>query len=292
MLEMASSPEKRRRMGACAVAKIRSHYSWNGKVGQMIEFYDAARRSGALVRAQGRGPSRLMRILILSDVSGFMPGGVPAETRELIGGLARRGHELAFAGDVPVTEAPLARHFPITIPIGRSFRRQVAAILDDVQARICPCDLHELARRARARTPAAPAPLGAHRAFRVPLRAQVQALSPPRGPALRAAVLSLPAEQPGVALGPEQRQGAAGDRAQRLRRAGRRTLRLSGATRSSSSRLPFLPRPRDRRGGSVAVERGAAIDHRRRPRAHEGPARRDQGIAGARRGAFRTCAIS
>jgi glycosyltransferase involved in cell wall biosynthesis len=72
-----------------------------------------------------------MRILILSDVSGFMPGGVPAETRELIGGLARRGHELAFAGDVPVTEAQLARHFPITIPIGRSFRRQVAATLDD-----------------------------------------------------------------------------------------------------------------------------------------------------------------
>jgi glycosyltransferase involved in cell wall biosynthesis len=72
-----------------------------------------------------------MRILILSDVSGFMPGGVPAETRELIGGLARRGHELAFAGDVPVIEAQLARHFPIAIPIGRSFRRQVAAILDD-----------------------------------------------------------------------------------------------------------------------------------------------------------------
>jgi glycosyltransferase involved in cell wall biosynthesis len=53
MLEMASSPEKRRRMGACAVAKIRSHYSWNGKVGQMIEFYDAARRSGALSERTG-----------------------------------------------------------------------------------------------------------------------------------------------------------------------------------------------------------------------------------------------
>ena len=30
-------------MGACAVAKIRSHYSWQGKVAQMIEFYEAAR---------------------------------------------------------------------------------------------------------------------------------------------------------------------------------------------------------------------------------------------------------
>jgi glycosyltransferase involved in cell wall biosynthesis len=53
MLEMASSPEKRRRMGACAMAKIRSHYSWSGKVGQMIEFYDAARRSGAPSERKG-----------------------------------------------------------------------------------------------------------------------------------------------------------------------------------------------------------------------------------------------
>jgi len=70
-----------------------------------------------------------MRILLLSDVSGFMPGGVPAETRELIGGLARRGHELAFAGDVPVTDVKLARHFPVTIPISPSFGSQVAATL-------------------------------------------------------------------------------------------------------------------------------------------------------------------
>ena len=53
-----------------------------------------------------------MRILILSDVSGFMPGGVPAETRELIAGLARRGHEVAFAGDVPVTAAQARAPFP------------------------------------------------------------------------------------------------------------------------------------------------------------------------------------
>ena len=53
MLEMASSPERRRRMGACALAKIRSHYSWQGKVGQMIAFYDAARRSGAPSERKG-----------------------------------------------------------------------------------------------------------------------------------------------------------------------------------------------------------------------------------------------
>ena len=72
-----------------------------------------------------------MRVLILSDVSGFMPGGVPAETRELIGGLAGDGHILGFAGDVPVTNVRLARHFPITIPIGPSFGRQVAATLEE-----------------------------------------------------------------------------------------------------------------------------------------------------------------
>jgi glycosyltransferase involved in cell wall biosynthesis len=47
MLEMAISPERRHRMGECALAKVRSQYSWDGKVGRMIEFYDAARRSGA-----------------------------------------------------------------------------------------------------------------------------------------------------------------------------------------------------------------------------------------------------
>jgi glycosyltransferase involved in cell wall biosynthesis len=52
MLELARSPERRRRMGASAVAKIRSHYSWQGKVGQMIEFYEAA-RSGARSERKG-----------------------------------------------------------------------------------------------------------------------------------------------------------------------------------------------------------------------------------------------
>jgi glycosyltransferase involved in cell wall biosynthesis len=53
MLEIANSPEKRRRMGDRALAKIRSHYSWKGKVGEMIEFYDAARRSGVPSERKG-----------------------------------------------------------------------------------------------------------------------------------------------------------------------------------------------------------------------------------------------
>ena len=50
---LASSPEKRRRMGERAVAKIRSHYSWKDKVDQMSRFYDAARCSS--VSSEGKG---------------------------------------------------------------------------------------------------------------------------------------------------------------------------------------------------------------------------------------------
>lgn len=99
-----------------------------------------------------------MRILILSDVSGFMPGGVPAETRELIGGLARRGHELAFAGDIPVTDGHLARHFPITLPIGSSFSRQVGATLAEFK----PDFVHVICMSSRGVLWLAPL-LGAHR---------------------------------------------------------------------------------------------------------------------------------
>ncbi len=60
-----------------------------------------------------------MRILIISDVSSWMPGGVPAETRELIGGLTGRGHVVALASDAPLKGAEGARHFPLTIPVSR-----------------------------------------------------------------------------------------------------------------------------------------------------------------------------
>ena len=43
-----------------------------------------------------------MRIIIVSDVSSYMRGGVPAETRELLKGLVSRGYEVALGADVPL----------------------------------------------------------------------------------------------------------------------------------------------------------------------------------------------
>ncbi len=82
-----------------------------------------------------------MRILIVSDVSSWMPGGVPAETRDLINGLAGRGHAIAFAGDAPLQGAQAAGHFVITIPIAADFgeqvRRAIATFEPDVVHVIC-----------------------------------------------------------------------------------------------------------------------------------------------------------
>lgn len=43
-----------------------------------------------------------MRILIISDVSSYMRGGVPLETKELLKGLVLRGHEVALGADAPL----------------------------------------------------------------------------------------------------------------------------------------------------------------------------------------------
>lgn len=43
-----------------------------------------------------------MRILIVSDVSSYMRGGVPAETRELLKGLVCRSHTVALGADAPL----------------------------------------------------------------------------------------------------------------------------------------------------------------------------------------------
>ena len=53
----------------------------------------------------------LMRILVISDVTGFMRGGVPVETAQLVRGLQARNHQLAFMGDIPIEGAELVQHF-------------------------------------------------------------------------------------------------------------------------------------------------------------------------------------
>ena len=250
MLEIGAV--RRRSAGAWAtraVAKIRSHYSWKGKVGQMIEFYDAARRSGARSERKGAGRSRLMRILILSDVSGFMPGGVPAETRELIGGLARsrpraglrRRRSCHGRANSRVTSRSRFRS-------AARFAGKSPPTLDEFK----PDFVHVICMSSRGVLALAPL-LRPH-----PWALTVHSVSPyerklrffHRHEDLHYALRSLRClpNSAGVALGPVERQGAAGDRAQRLRRAGRRTLRLSGAPHRA--RLVAVP-------AAAAAMRGA-----------------------------------
>ena len=71
-----------------------------------------------------------MRILVVSDVSGYMPGGVPAEARQLMTALAERGHELLYAGDVAVVPAAVADHAPIDVPIGDGLPARLQGLID------------------------------------------------------------------------------------------------------------------------------------------------------------------
>ena len=55
-----------------------------------------------------------MRILIISDVSSYMRGGVPVETKELLNGLVLRGHEVAFGANAPLCGEQV-RHYAFSI---------------------------------------------------------------------------------------------------------------------------------------------------------------------------------
>jgi glycosyltransferase involved in cell wall biosynthesis len=66
-----------------------------------------------------------MRILIVTDISGHMPGGVPAETRRLVDGLVQNGHVVALASDVPLGDAINILHVPIIIPVKPSLANDV-----------------------------------------------------------------------------------------------------------------------------------------------------------------------
>ena len=55
-----------------------------------------------------------MRILIISDAIRYMLGGVPVATKELLKGLVLRGHEVAFAADVPLCGEEV-RHYVFSI---------------------------------------------------------------------------------------------------------------------------------------------------------------------------------
>ncbi len=72
-----------------------------------------------------------MRVLVISDISGHMRGGVPTETRSLITGLIARGHSVAFGGDVLPPGVPPVPLYVLKLPIDDSFVADVSAALVD-----------------------------------------------------------------------------------------------------------------------------------------------------------------
>ena len=71
-----------------------------------------------------------MRILVFSDVTGYMRGGVPAETRELLRGLQNRGHQMALMADIPLEGTEGVTHFRLSLPIDRTLSRQLRGAID------------------------------------------------------------------------------------------------------------------------------------------------------------------
>jgi glycosyltransferase involved in cell wall biosynthesis len=58
-----------------------------------------------------------LRVLVVSDVSSYMRGGVPTETRCLLRGLGERGIDAAFASDAPLAGVGNTDHLPIELPV-------------------------------------------------------------------------------------------------------------------------------------------------------------------------------
>ena len=71
-----------------------------------------------------------MRILIVSDATGFMLGGVMAETIQLINGLRDRGHHMALMSDFPLEGTGAIPHFPLKLPVDNSLAEHLREAID------------------------------------------------------------------------------------------------------------------------------------------------------------------
>ena len=71
-----------------------------------------------------------MKILIISAATSWMRGGVPTETRDLVAGLHRLGHQVALACDVPLRGAEVARHFALALPFSRRSAEQLRTAIE------------------------------------------------------------------------------------------------------------------------------------------------------------------
>ena len=74
-----------------------------------------------------------MRILIVTDVSLYMRGGVPAEVRSLLGGLVARGHRVALVSHMALDEFAGVAHFGMTLPIGNALFDEIATALQQFE---------------------------------------------------------------------------------------------------------------------------------------------------------------
>ena len=70
-----------------------------------------------------------MRILLVSEVSSFMPGGVPAETRALAQGLLARGVAVGLVADAPI-QVDGVTHFALEIGAVSDYRSRLSGAID------------------------------------------------------------------------------------------------------------------------------------------------------------------
>jgi glycosyltransferase involved in cell wall biosynthesis len=68
-----------------------------------------------------------MRTLLISDVTGYMRGGVPEEIRLLATGMHSRGHAIGYCGDLPILSGGGVQHFPLTIESVQRLQTSVSA---------------------------------------------------------------------------------------------------------------------------------------------------------------------
>jgi glycosyltransferase involved in cell wall biosynthesis len=87
-----------------------------------------------------------VRILVVSDVSSYMPGGVPVATRALLRGLATDGHHVALASDYPLSDMDGYPHFPISVPTTKNLSQELARAVSDFS----PDFIHVIAMGSRA----------------------------------------------------------------------------------------------------------------------------------------------
>ena len=70
-----------------------------------------------------------LRVMVITDISGYMRGGVPAETCSLINGLGEHGHCIALVGDALPSGASPSAHYEVKLPVDNTFRSAVKSAL-------------------------------------------------------------------------------------------------------------------------------------------------------------------